>query len=259
MNILNHLRKPKAIWLASYPRSGNRWLRSLIAYIMTSGSFISSPQDKVDQFIPDIHKGHLPRSILKSSFPVIKTHWLPQSSQTKDFKALSAVYLYRSPTDVLVSSYKHLINTGELDGAELTNLQESRKFQEFAEQFIKNRGYWGWLQTYGSWETHIDSWMFKKQQFPVLPVSYEALQQTPLTTLKTVTNFLGLNAADSLIEDAISAYEFANAKAREPDNVTLAVGRTGYAYQLLSSDNKQSLQTQFGVKMRGLSLEPGEA
>lgn len=259
MNILSSLRKPKAIWLASYPRSGNRWLRSLIAYIMTSGAFISSPQDKVEQVIPDIHKGTPSKEYLKSRFPIIKTHWLPQSSPTKGFKALSAVYLYRNPADVLVSSYKHLINMGELDGAELTNLQESREFQEYAKQFIENRGYWGWLQTYGSWERHIDSWMFQKHQFPVLPVSYEALQQTPLTTLKTVTNFLGLNAADSLIEDAISAYEFAKAKAREPSNVTLAVGRTGYAYQLLSSNNRQSLQTQFGVKMRALSLEPGEA
>jgi hypothetical protein len=119
----------RIVWLASFPKSGNTWLRFLVYSYMYGPPQASS---EVGERIPDIHHG------AKLSVPpgdgqlFVKTHLMPGPNHPFMDRTQGFVYVVRHPKDVLLSNlnYARLASAGDFDA------------KGFAIHFIRH--IWGW-------------------------------------------------------------------------------------------------------------------
>ena len=190
----------RVVWLASYPRSGNTWLRFLL-YRYTYGEIHSSSD--VDRGIPPIQ-----RATLNTSYDgtvLSKTHFLwspehPHADQTVGF-----IYLIRHPKDVLLSSFNYLRLVRN----------DPTTAQEFADEFISAQGVplFGDIG-YGSWPEHWHSWL-GDQSLPHLVLRYEHLLSDTRACLEQALRFLEADLDDERMSAAIESCSFAELQAME--------------------------------------------
>ena len=126
----------KITWLVSYPRSGNTWLRFLIANLIRPRKEADFPF--VEKYVPDGHQNSL-SGILKDKTlkqPLcIKSHhrWFPYYEK--------CIYLYRDVRDVAISCYHY-------------NFREFRgTLDEWLELFCAGK------VPFGSWWHHTNMWV----------------------------------------------------------------------------------------------------
>lgn len=165
------------IWLASYPRSGNTWMRFLLcSYLVGRVRDVRT----VEARIPNLHRGALDR--LPRRGPIVcKTH-LPFGPEHPAREATRGViYLLRHPKDVLLSNLNYFaISSPDLDA------------RQFALDFIRERGVPDWKRMgIGIWPEHVRSWTGAKR-LPKLVIRYEAMVHDPGRALGDALTFLGL-------------------------------------------------------------------
>jgi len=205
----------KFAWLVSYPRSGNTWIRLLLANIQHP----EKPQGYIatEKFVPDLHQlsktykcnfNDLKKKNLGWSPVVVKSHHI----SLPEYNDWPCVYLYRDGRDVVLSYY---IFERYMKKHDLT-------WHEYLERFIA-----GNLQ-FGSWKKHVQHWLNKTDN--VLTISYELLLEHPVETMAMVCEFLKIEVTEGMIEEAVikTSYrrlreEVAPAEGAHPD----LVGRTG--------------------------------
>lgn len=191
-------------WLASYPKSGNTWLRFLLANILAGGPPSSSLD--VSRLVCDIHRPEIPFEPLDPDRLFIKTHHARTPRHPRIAETARAVHVVRHPRDVLLSALNYRRMEGVID--HLTDAQ-------YAETFIANAGDPLWAQLgYGSWTQHAASWS-QTTEFPVLTIRYEDLKAEPEATLRTVLDFVGLDATDDDITRAVKQSSFDNLRVLE--------------------------------------------
>ena len=182
------------IWLASYPKSGNTYLRFLIYnYLYTE----VNESMEVEKAMPDIHKlltagKGLNTGVSQSVF--VKTHFcyndkLPYHKETRGF-----IYIIRNPRDVLLSNSRYSGVTGN----------QQINLKKFAHQFINVMGVPRWKKmNMGTWPEHIASWLSATSQYPHLFLKYEDLRNDPTTSLQEIINFLKLELDEEKVKKAI--------------------------------------------------------
>ena len=186
-------------WIASYPKSGNTWVRFLVANYL-AGPIEHSTQ--VEALVPDFSRPIDPAPLLAQRPTLIaKSHfrWGPDHPHA----ALTerAVVVLRHPKDVLLSNlaYDRLLSTKE---AAYTDAQ-------FIGAFIQAGGDPRWLsQGYGTLEEHVRSWLDAPETFPRHIVRYDDLKADTAGQFAKIAEFLGLPA--------------------DPDRLKLAVSRSGF-------------------------------
>src|SRR5262245_64756041 len=94
----------KIVWLASYPKSGNTWVRFLLANLMV-GDVTASEQVKIQ--IPDIHEGITGQHLFGGHTTIIKTHWKFWTGFPLREDTIGAIYVLRHPIDVLESNQNY--------------------------------------------------------------------------------------------------------------------------------------------------------
>lgn len=161
------------VMLASYPKSGNTWLRALIASAVVSN--VSSFED-LSYCVPELELlSRKDAYKLDNGGRVIKTHekWSPRYR--------SAIYLVRDVRNVAVSYFFHLKRVSQFNG----------NFDAFIKAFADGR-----LDGYGAWSGHVDSWSASSLAYNkrLMVVRYEDLLRSPVQTLGQVMNFLGIQA-----------------------------------------------------------------
>ncbi len=169
------------VFLVSYPRSGNTWMRFLIANLYNE---IENHFDEIDFFniheiVPEIGKA----SIFKfGNFPkIVKTH------QEYDKKFNSVILILRSPYDALYSYYKYLNREKTLN----LSLSEVIHHDKFGIQAsIK----------------HANSYISNCNNLQI--VTYEQLQSDPFKYFKNTTLYLGMDCTDQNIINAINKSSF---------------------------------------------------
>jgi hypothetical protein len=173
-------------FLASVERSGNTWLRFLLAEILTDREI---GFDDVDSLIPEMgaHRGVAP--ILPCGGRLIKTHELYRGEYKK------AVYVVRDLRDVLLSHYARDLSMG------------------FAEYYFGKNGFDDYLlaflhgrtMRYGSWQQHVQVWLESPlaRSGNLLVVRFEDLRKHPEQDLKRIIEFLGAAATPERIGAAI--------------------------------------------------------
>ena len=203
------------VWLASYPKSGNTWLRFIIANLIL-GKVESS--DAVRQLVPDFHVAINWQHLRGNRALIVKTHlkYFDKLPLREDTKAV--VYIVRNPLDVVVSAlnYSSLIH-GELS-------QERR--QAFIAEFLEHGGLQEWKHLgFGAWDENALSWHDKAMPFPRLTLRYEDLKANPVEGVTRLCRFLKLNKSGQEIGDAIAAASFSAVRAMEEQEV--AGGKPG--------------------------------
>ena len=80
----------KILWIASYPKSGNTWIRFLIASLF-SGSIERSIE--VEHLIPDIHVGINDTHLRDDRKTFVKTHWMHHPRLPLREDTIGAIYI----------------------------------------------------------------------------------------------------------------------------------------------------------------------
>jgi len=200
---------PGIIWLASYPKSGNTWLRAFLANYLSDARRPVAINDLPKHILGDNMKAHylqfsglkeeqLDAAAIAALRP--KVHcWMAGSSgrdifvKTHNAVALAdgvplitpaatagAIYVLRNPLDVAVSFAHHF--QVSLERAAESLCQDDYRLPEHG-------GILG--QFLGDWGQHVRSWT-SASGMTRLVLRYEDMQHTPLKTFGGVVRFLGL-------------------------------------------------------------------
>jgi hypothetical protein len=239
------------VWLASYPRSGNTWLRHLLAYLLGDPPFIVGPARELERICPAVSR-EIPDEAWRREVTVIKTHYLPDHDCHHSHGAVGVIHLVRNPADILVSSYRFLVLRGYLPADECLSLKSSEKFQDYAQAFIKHQGFRGWLKGMGTWARHYDAWSRIQSGLPRIEVRYESLLADTFTTLCSIVSFLGVAPSIDRIRAAVDTHTFVKTKARAQEKPFFPEGRAMYGFDELSPKNQGAFRAAFGEKMRQL-------
>jgi estrone sulfotransferase len=175
-------------FFASYPRSGNTWLRFIVASLLAPSEEISFRN--ADRFIPDPER--VTFDIEEMASPrIIKTHWPYFDLFPR------CIYVIRDPRDVIISYYHYASNNGWFAGD--------------LESFCLFRA------KYGDWADHVNRALNYAEEHPdnILLLKYEKLLRRPVAEVARLVRFLGLNSSDTEIGAAIKKNSFTSLQERE--------------------------------------------
>jgi hypothetical protein len=169
-------------FLASYPKSGNTWVKFMLAQLLTGAT---ADFDSVERVIPDIG-GHrdLPR-LLPEGARLIKTHEPRRPPWGRYYKR--AIYIVRDGRDVAVSYYFSMLRTGLYEG----------EFPGFLERFLE-----GDIGGFGPWHDHVASWLDGAGD--TLIVRYEGLLDDATLEMKRIADHLGLSASAEALDRIVA-------------------------------------------------------
>ncbi|MGD1929147.1 MAG: sulfotransferase domain-containing protein [Leptolyngbyaceae cyanobacterium] len=243
-------KRSNVVWIASYPRSGNKWFRCMLGYLMSNGQFLMSSNNSINEIIPNIHL-QVSKSHLRKDFAPIKTHFLPNHPISLSYKAQKAIYIVRNPGDIIASSYKFLQRQGKIPLDETgEELIDSAKFQDFAADFIEQQGYSDWEKDFGTWTSSVNQWLSGGLPYEVYPVQFSLLSHKPEQVLKGVANFLELDIPEFLFGESVQKNSISESRKREPNNKGIGLGVSGYGFQQLSQANKEKFLENFGTLLK---------
>ena len=243
-------------WIASYPKSGNTWVRSLICsyYYTNDGIFRDDKLLKnIGQFPEKKHfekfdyniavPGDTTKFWIKAQesinqdrrFRFFKTHnflgKINNTQFTNEQNTLGAIYILRDPRNVITSVKNHFEMTYE------ESLEFMLNERKFTYDYFKKNDY-GDFQFLSSWEKNYQTWINNKM-FPTLVIKYENLISQTFVELKKIVNFI-----DNLTKqkkdfdekkaiNALSSTSFSNLKNFE--------NTIGFSESLVSKINKRKI------------------
>ena len=182
------------VLLASHPRSGNTWLRFLLAEILTGHKI---DFDNINNFIPELGRHRSAAAVLPASGRLIKTHEQYRSEYRK------AVYLVRDVRDVALSNYAR--------GKELGVLSNI-SFDAFLPSFLD-----GTASRVGTWQEHVRSWL----QSPLahsdnlLVIRFEDLRRDAEVTIQKLLDFFPAEVNPAKMQEAILNNSIARMRSKE--------------------------------------------
>ena len=213
------------LWLSSFPKSGNTWLRSLISCYLDEdrNKTVFEKIKKIERFPSPSHfKGILNLDILKNNeleickywitaqekinlsgeFKILKTHnfggsqkgnWFTNSENTCGF-----IYIVRDPRSV-ATSYAHHINIPFEKSVEI--ICNENQFEANEKNLIEIRS---------SWRVNYLSW--KNRDYPKLIIKYEELFTNTFDVfykiLKFLSNFKKIEIEKNKIKETIKMCSF---------------------------------------------------
>lgn len=217
-------------WIASYPKSGNTWVRALLLnYLAPPGSTvaindikaipIASSRQLFDQALGCESELLLPHEIpsLRSAWYDDVAHRQPghffkvhdQYNPALHTPANSSLVLYivRNPWDVAVSYAAH---RGKSIAETIALLENVNYVAALSSGERKPQ----LAQFYGSWSTHASSWL-DQTAIPVHLTRYEDLLASPCPTFAALLQACGYSINEARLHTAIEACSFKNLRAQE--------------------------------------------
>ena len=174
---------PDDTFLVSYPKSGNTWVRFLLANLIHPDETVGFAN--INRLLPA--PGVLSKRFLKS-LPrprILKSH------EPFDARFRKVIYLVRDPRDVAVSEY-HFDLKKRYIAADMT-------LEQFIKPFLA-----GETSSYGSWWEHVASWVGTRYGNPkFLLARYEDLLADPISETAKIAEFLGIAADAERIKSAV--------------------------------------------------------
>jgi len=224
------------IWLASYPKSGNTWLRAMLSsyFFLGENKFDFDILKEIPNFIQSKYfSTFLDLNKLKNDPLGISNYWnvaqskINLSNETKFFKTHNAciaykekwfttkenssgyVYIVRDPRSVVCSMAAHSNIKIENSVNDLLN-----------ENFIGYNGKFSLAELTCSWKINYLSWK-KRKNFPGIIVKYEDLKDNSYGEFEKILLFLKdkikFNLDKERIKKTIELCSFSNLKNLESD------------------------------------------
>ena len=242
------------IWIASYPKSGNTWLRTLIStyYYSEDGVFTDSLLKKINQFptkeyfndfkydkkkIGDTCKLWLlaqEKVNAKNKLKFFKTHNVFGKLNNFDFtnsqNSIGCLYVVRDPRNVITSIKNHYqLN----DQQAIKWIINEKNFIYDVHKFEEN-GYSD-FQYISSWSTNYKSWKVQKK-IPIKLIKYEDLLNKTYVIFLEIIKFINkiTNNSEKIdkfkLKKVLSSTTFEKLKKNETEK--------GFSESVISRKNK---------------------
>lgn len=217
------------VWLASYPKSGNTWLRLFLATYLNDAREVEF--DQIARLIPsEASLGFFRRLGLEDTNNLGETYKLRPvvqhevSKATKVVRLLKthlahttvrgfptistsvtarSVYIVRNPFDVAVSIAKF---------SDTTNAEAIRDMKDASAHLAASEA--EAHQFLGSWANHVRAWMTHTET-PVLRVRYEDMLSKPHEEFSRILSFLRITPEPAKVADTIALVSFTKLAERE--------------------------------------------
>tara|TARA_X000000368_G_scaffold318111_1_gene255404 strand:- start:284 stop:1126 length:843 start_codon:yes stop_codon:yes gene_type:complete len=194
------------IWLASYPKSGNTWVRSIVSSLLYSndGDFNFELIKKIKQFPEKKYFKDLINDFdnfdkikenwilaqdkinLDDQIKVLKTHQgkynVGKDSFTNSTNTLATIYIVRDPRTLISSISNHYT----LDLNQASNFLMTPQIIGNSKKWEENKI--GMQCLLGKWNDHYRSWTRAKND--LLLIRYEDLVHNPENELEKIISFL---------------------------------------------------------------------
>ena len=202
-------------WIASYPKSGNTWLRTLISsyYYSDNGIYSENLIKRIRQFPEKMHFTDFDynqnivtdtsRFWIKAQEKInkdkklkfFKTHnafgALNNNHFTDNKNSIGVIYIIRDPRNVITS----LMNHYELDNEQAIKWMTNEKNYIYDVINFDEDGYSD-FQFISSWNTNYKSWLLQKK-IPIKFIKYEDLLNQTFTVFKDVINFINITTRNN--------------------------------------------------------------
>jgi len=243
------------IWLASYPKSGNTFVRAFLSayYFSENGEFDFSQISRIDQFPHEKYFKEKVNSINEASkqwVPIqkeinkdrkirfFKTHSFLGNYQGNQFTSpettLGAIYIVRDPRNVLSSLKNHYSFD---DNRALEMIKDKTR------SLMSNNGSHASLTYISSWAENYLSW-FNNNQFRRLFVKYEDLISNKYEAFRDIIVFTNtlMNRVDGInkskLQKAIETTNFDVLKKREMSETFDGSESSFKSWRKFHSENK---------------------
>ena len=255
------------IWIASYPKSGNTYLRSFISsyYFSKKGKFDFNLLLNILQF-PSLK--FTKKNIFSEDeasqnwifnqnqfFLNNKVHFIKTHNSLDEFKGnkftsnqqtLGAIYIVRDPRNILSSLTHHY--SLNYDQAYQKIMDENASLLE--KSLNNDHSNFTFL---GSWSNHYKSWKNTKE-FKTLFIKYEDLEDNKYETFKKIVNFINrikskeLKIDEKKLLNSIRSTNFTNLKNKEQNE--------GFEESVISSNGKKKPFFNLGFNNRWEKILP---
>ena len=212
------------IWIASYPKSGNTYLRSFISsyYFSKKGKFDFDLLLNILQFPSIKFSKKKINSELEASqnwiynqrqfFSGEKIHFIKTHSSLNKYKgnsftneklSLGAIYIVRDPRNLITSMTHHYSLNYEQAYLKLIN-EKQTLLEKSSDGDCSN------FTFLGSWSNHYKAWKNTKE-FKTLFIKYEELENNKFDTFKKVVNYIN----EKKLINSINSTNFSNLRNKE--------------------------------------------
>ncbi len=189
-------------FIVSYPKSGNTWVRFLLANLYSTGENIHFKN--IDEFVPDIYMA--PEKVNKAKSPrFIKVH----DCELEDYPKI--IYVVRDYRDVLVSYYHYQKSLKEFFGS----------FSDFVRKVDQTH-------PFGAWKNHVDKAFEFGKRYPnrILILHYESLLKNSEDQLAKIASFTNYSGKNNL-RDVAQRCQFDELRNQEKETGSLFKEKSG--------------------------------
>lgn len=211
----------QVIWITSYPKSGNTWMRFLLAHLLYKETETKSSKD-IALLIPESALAAGQRMIMPPDGTVLlKTHYggntdIPLFKKTKGF-----IYIVRNPLDVMISRF-HFDKLLQMQPGRKKDSEQEKLFLKLhIADFIEYKGTPVQKTNGGdtSWLENVESWLAAREKFPHVILRYEDLLNDTRAEMRRVLHFLRRDVTDQELNLAIEHSSFKSMKKMEEQEI----------------------------------------
>lgn len=186
------------VFLASYPKSGNTWLRHLLTFIVTGEP--TPWRGGLDRVSHLIGRHQTLPTIARNGGRLIKTHEPYRDTYRR------AVLMVRDARDVAVSEFHY--QQAYSDHFHIYG----GSFEVFLRRFLAGR-----CNGYRSWHDHVLSWhaASRDQRCDTLTIRFEDFKADTFGNLRKIVDHIGVVADDERLQNAIDDCSVESMKRKE--------------------------------------------